>query len=87
MTSTATHYRYGLYPQQVQGIDKRQRPFYFRERHGHWTLEVGPISADPDYLAWAEQGNEIAHGDWMPEPDEIDQLITKHLGAGWVQVA
>jgi hypothetical protein len=79
-------HRYGQCPQQVEGIAKNGRPFYFRERGGEWTLDVGPVDAEPGYLMWCDSEESVAYGDWEPDCDEIDQLITQHLGAGWVQV-
>ncbi|TXH58293.1 MAG: hypothetical protein E6Q97_02575 [Desulfurellales bacterium] len=77
-------FRYGACPQQVEGIDKAGRPFYFRERHQHWTLHVGPVGVEPDYLVWSDSQELIAEGVGQPEPDGIDAIITKELGAGWV---
>ncbi|MDG5773926.1 hypothetical protein [Mycolicibacterium fortuitum] len=73
-----TH-RYGLCPQQVEGVAERDgRRFYFRERGNHWRLHL----IDDNGIDWA---NPIAEADGSPGCDEIDQIITDHLGP-WTRV-
>lgn len=76
-------FRYGACPQQVTGRDKAGRPFYFRERHGEWTLHLGDASWPTDYVLWPTGGEIVAEGNGSPDPDFIDGLITLHLGEGW----
>lgn len=78
-------FRYGACPQQVEGVDRRGRPFYFRERHGEWTLDVGEAGWGA-YRDWPNDGTAVAEGDGDPDCDEIDRLISLHLGDGWVAV-
>ncbi|MFV8301264.1 hypothetical protein ACNQP7_31695 [Mycolicibacterium fortuitum] len=70
---------YGLCPQQVQGVAERDgREFYFRERGGYWRLHL----VDDNGIDW---GNTVAEGEGEPSCDEIDQIITDHMGP-WTQV-
>jgi hypothetical protein len=41
----------GASPTQVEGRLADGRPFYFRARHGEWTVSVGPKGA-PSYGDW-----------------------------------
>lgn len=82
-------FRYGACPQQVEGIFgswPKQTPFYFRERHSHWALRVGETGWTPDFLAWGNEGQVIAEGDGYVTADEIDALLTKHLGP-WIRLS
>ena len=78
-------HRYGRCPQQVEGVDRVNRPFYFRERGGDWELTVGEPGWGA-YLDWPNEGSLVAYGDSDPDCDEIDRLICLHLGSGWVAV-
>jgi hypothetical protein len=81
-------WRYGLYPQQVQGIDETLRPFYFRARYGDWQLWRGPAGGEPNYRSWADHGQLVAEGpDDGLMPDDIDVLLTQQLGRGWTFIA
>ena len=79
----AVVWRYGLYPQQVQGVNETGRPFYFRARDGDWELWRGPAVAKPDYLSWSQHAKLVAEGpDTGLTPDDIDELLALHLGRG-----
>lgn len=80
-------------PLQVEGI-YHGHPFYFRARHGHWSLGIGPAGADLDAAVMAsfkafqatgipQVGQGIGPGySWgRPEPD--DQEIGGTFG-GWL---
>ena len=85
-SDTHDFWRYGAYPQQVQGYDTGRRPFYFRARNGDWQLWRGPVGAQPDYLKWADHKELLAEGpDHGLSPDVIDELQSKHLGSGWTR--
>jgi hypothetical protein len=76
---------YGSCPAQLEGITNDGRPFYFRSRHGAWTLHVGECGWVPNILGWPEYGNDqiATHGIGdMEDPDAIDELVTQHLGSG-----
>lgn len=76
--------RYGLYPQQVQGIDATSRPFYFCARAEDWELWRGPVGAEADYPTWADRKQLVAEGRHTGlTPDDIDRLLALHLGRGW----
>jgi hypothetical protein len=88
MTGESSHapdfWRYGVLPQQVEGLDSGGRPFYFRARHGEWELWRGPVGAEPDYLRWADRKELVAEGpDEGLTPDAIDELLTARVGPGW----
>ena len=40
----AVVWRYGLYPQQVQGVNETGRPFYFRAREATGSYGAVPLS-------------------------------------------
>lgn len=77
----------GACPTQAEGFTKDGRPFYFRARHGEWTLDVGEVGW-PDYTNWPigdawNTGREVAAGDdptegWM-EPDDVLAILDAHL--------
>ena len=75
----------GACPAQAEGITDEGRPFYFRARHGEWTLDVGEVGW-PRYTDWPEGSwgtTEVASGDdpsngWMGE-DEVVALLDAHL--------
>jgi hypothetical protein len=80
--------RYDLYRHQVQGTDATSRPFYFRARGADWELWLGPAGADADYPTWADHKELVAEGpDDELTPDDIDELLTLHLGSGWTLAA
>jgi hypothetical protein len=68
-----------------------ERPFYFRARHGEWSLEVGPpgANADDDWHGFVRPGTQnlvwaIAVGEdptmgYMPE-GTVRELLEEHLG-------
>lgn len=82
----------GLCPAQAVGRLADDRPFYFRARHGEWSLEVGAPGADPngDWHGYVRPGTQdlalaIAVGEdptdgRMPEAT-IRQLLQEHLGS------
>lgn len=81
----------GMCPAQALGRLADERPFYFRARHGEWSLEVGPPGVDPnddwhglvvpgtDTLAWAVAVGDDPTQGWMPE-GMVRQLLEEHLG-------
>lgn len=78
----------GACPTQAIGRTESGRPYYFRARHGDWTLEVGEPDFPTDYVHWPSDRNDwdaylIAEGDdpscgWM-EDDEVLAILDKHL--------
>lgn len=78
----------GACPTQAQGRTVGNRPYYFRARHGEWTLEVGEPDFPTDYLEWPSTRHDwdaylIAEGDdpsggWM-EDDEVLAILDQHL--------
>ena len=69
------------FPNQVEGKFSDGRPFYFRARHGHWTLHVGKVGWKiGDEAAWIiEDGFEVAEGDSEPEEDwEVLQILADY---------
>lgn len=78
------HRHYGFCPTQLEGRATNRQPFYFRSRGGDWDLHVGPANAPTDYLAWADDTQYTISGDGdIEDADEVDALVTKHLGEGW----
>jgi len=78
---------YGACPTQLDGRGTDGRPFYFRARHGVWQLRVGAVSDPTEFTEWADWGTVVAEGEdptagFMPA-DDVDALITEHLGEGW----
>jgi hypothetical protein len=70
----------GACPTQATGrYTESDRPFYFRARHGVWTLQVGEPGWPTDYCDWPEGCPElapIANGDdptegWMESEDVL----------------
>jgi hypothetical protein len=78
----------GACPTQAIGRTAMGRPYYFRARHGDWTLEVGEPEWPTDYGRWqlAPAGwgaNLVASGSdpsagWM-EDDEVLPILDEHL--------
>jgi hypothetical protein len=80
----------GACPTQATGRNVDGRPFYFRARHGHWTLELGQPGWPTDYSDWphdvmadepevflAAQGDDDTHG-WM-EDEAVLAILDRHL--------
>ena len=49
----------GMCPTKAEGRTVGGRPYYFRARHGDWTLEVGHLNFPTDYGSWP-----FVRGDW-----------------------
>ena len=75
MNDVTFSYLGGHCPTQAEGLAPSGRPFYFRARHGWWTLELGPVGDPPDYLSWSDDGEEIAEGEdpsfGFMDPDDV----------------
>lgn len=75
----------GACPTQATGRTATGRPFYFRARHGDWTLQVGDEVAWPeDYAAWPGFGMWLGGGNdetggFMEEADVL-AILDKHIG-------
>lgn len=77
----------GACPTQAQGRTVDDRPYYFRARHGTWTLQVGQPGWPTDYCDWptsweddstyVAQGDDESHG-WMEDADVL-ALLDRHL--------
>ena len=78
----------GACPTQATGRTSDDRPYYFRARHGTWTLQVGQPGWETDYCAWpgdawdredtyVAQGDDDTHG-WM-EDDAVLAILDRHL--------
>ena len=48
----------GACPTQATGRTPSGRPYYFRARHGDWTLEVGEPDFPTDYVHWPTDRND-----------------------------
>lgn len=79
----------GACPTQATGHLADGRPFYFRARHGEWTLHVGPVGAsDADDFRgnWIiEDACEVASGDddtngYMNDA-EVRAILDANFGA------
>lgn len=72
-------------PNQWEGRDESGRPFYFRARHGLWTLDVGVERWPVDLLRWPGAGERLADGVDEDAGYFTDQqviaLLEEHLGA------
>jgi hypothetical protein len=55
---TIAHRYVGAMPNQIEGTLDDGRSFYFRARHGHWTLRVAAEAGDELYI-----GDPVVHGD------------------------
>jgi hypothetical protein len=81
----------GMCPAQAVGHLADERPFYFRARHGEWSLEVGPLGAgaDDDWHGFVRPGTQdlacaVPVGEdptmgCMPEGILLE-LLEEHLG-------
>ena len=88
MTNTASAFTVenigGACPTQAEGrYTESDRPYYFRARHGAWSLTIGDPGWPTDYLAWPKvdpathppiehtaEGEDPTHG-WMEESDVL----------------
>lgn len=53
----------GECPTQAEGrYTDSDRPYYFRARHGRWTLEVGDPGWPTDYCQWPDMDRPHRHG-------------------------
>lgn len=78
----------GACPTQAWGRTADDRPFYFRARHGEWTLEIGNTGWPTDYSDWPRvktappwfyaEGADPSFG-WM-EPAQVERILAEHLG-------
>ena len=78
----------GACPTQAEGLTADGRPYYFRARHGDWTLEVGEVGWPVDYGKWPHdrqnwRQHEVASGDdpsngWMEDSDVL-AILDEHL--------
>lgn len=77
----------GACPTQATGrYTATDQPFYFRARHGMWTLQVGEPGWLTDYCywpAWIDEVAPIAQGDdpthgWM-ETDDVVAIIAANV--------
>lgn len=78
----------GACPTQADGRLRDGRPYYFRARHGSWTLDVGLDPSWPvRYSRWPEHDYDAVlvaqgadeSGGWM-EDDEVLAILDEHLG-------
>ena len=79
----------GACPTQATGRTSDDRPFYFRARHGYWTLERGEPGWPTDYCDWPATRHDgidslVADGDdpsngWM-EDVEVLAILDAHFG-------
>lgn len=75
----------GACPTQAEGVTADGRPYYFRARHGRWTLDVGEVGW-PEYCEWPGDvwdQKRIADGDdpsqgWMEDTDVLS-ILDQHL--------
>jgi hypothetical protein len=77
----------GACPTQAQGRTVDDRPYYFRARHGTWTLQVGQPEWPTEYRYWptrwdddstyVAQGDDDTHG-WM-EDEAVLAILDRHL--------
>lgn len=90
MTDDMQNYPYGLCPAQVDGFTADGRPFYYRCRHEHWTVEVGELGWRANICSWPRgatgtyRDQLVAEGDGdVTAKDEVDALLDRVLGEGW----
>lgn len=73
----------GACPTQAEGRTDDDRPFYFRARHGEWTLSVGdvgaPIDSVYDFDGNRAEGDDPSGG--FMEWDDVLPILDAHLGA------
>jgi len=77
---------YGNAPVQGEGTIAG-KPFYFRARHGGWSMSIGvgmdkPDADDKD-AEWFREG-EWPNASWMPHEDArklIEQLANEYIGS------
>lgn len=77
----------GSFPTQATGRTVGDRPFYFRARHGSWTLELGETGWPTDYVDWPTdrwppgellaEGDDESHG-CMARAD-VERILEQHL--------
>ena len=78
----------GACPTQAEGRTVGDRPYYFRARHGDWTLEVGEPDFPTDYCSWPATRHDwdaylIAQGDdpsnGFMDDAEVLAILDEHL--------
>lgn len=77
------------FPTQAEGRTADDRPWYFRARHGEWTLEVGDYGWPTPLLEWPDngavlsgelivaKGDDPTHG--QMDEDDVHAVLTEHL--------
>lgn len=81
--SYAVEFVGGLVPTQAWGRTGQDRPFYFRARHGDWTLHVGEKGWPTDLVAWPEDGTLIARG-YDPTGGCMDEFEVQQILDAWL---
>lgn len=75
----------GMCPTQADGLTPGGRPYYFRARHGRWTLDVGQPGWPVGLLDWPGDGEQVAAGDdpshGSMTDDEVLVILDEHLTA------
>lgn len=73
----------GCFPVQAEGRTSADRPFYFRARHGVWTLSVGHIGDPTDLRHWTTD-EQIAGGadttSGCMDEAEVRAILRQYLG-------
>jgi hypothetical protein len=73
----------GICPTQSEGMTAFGRPFYFRARHGDWTLEFGGHGDPADLHRWRSE-ELIAEGDDPSQgcmsDEEVLAILDVHCG-------
>lgn len=77
----------GACPTQAEGRTPDDRPYYFRARHGEWTLRVGEPGWPTCLLDWpddgdgtyVDSGDDDTHG-WMENPAVL-AILDRNFGS------
>ena len=77
----------GACPTQADGRTGDDRPYYFRARHGTWTLRVGEPGWLTDFCEWpARDTDPIASGvdlsKGFMDDEAVLAILDEHLGGG-----
>lgn len=79
MSYTIDSEHFGMMPNQMHG-DLNGKRYYFRARHGAWTLEVGDTNEDAVCGELVDEGGDENAGWWQPDEAKafLTALLEKH---------
>lgn len=72
----------GQCPTQAEGVTDEGLPFYFRFRHGHWSLETFPPGRLYDWYAatLVADGYDDRQADGTMWQHEVEAILEKYFG-------